>query len=233
MLQIKDDKDVSIKYKKKSSTYGRNSQSGHFCQNCWEIKDPPSLQCKQRSSPWQSSLSITSHPTKQPSKQTQQNLAYFAKPCPTWRGGGCQNSFERCLICQTWRSRGDKGGQDDCRALFCPNASNSIQRNWPTTTIHHNHPSTTNNPTNQPFFSLTIWYKLGTTASSICGWRFIPLCCNSILWVRANRSLSLLVQHTKRRLPVKMTFKGRKQWRHERRKIFGKGKYLIGEEERE
>ena len=73
--------------------------------------------------------------------------------------------------------------------------------------------STTNNPTIQPaslFFSLTIWYKLGTTASSIYGWRFIPLCCNSILWVRANRSLSLLVQHTKRRLPVKKAFKGEK-----------------------
>ena len=92
--------------KRKKSTNGRGSHSGHFCQNCWEIKEPPSLQCKQRSSPWQSSLSITSHPTNQPSKQTQQNLAYFAKPCPMWRRRGCQNSFERCLICQTWRSRG-------------------------------------------------------------------------------------------------------------------------------
>ena len=106
ILHVKDYKIVSIKNKKKSSAYGRNSQSSHFCQNCWEIKEPPSLQCKQRSSPWQSSLSITSHPVIQPTKQTQQNPAYFAKPCPMWRRRGCQNSFERCLICQTWRSRG-------------------------------------------------------------------------------------------------------------------------------
>ena len=137
--------------RRKESTHGRGSHNGHFCQNCWEIKEPPSLQCKQRSSPWQSSLSITSHPTNQPSKQTQQNPAYFAKRCPMWRRRGCQNSFERCLICQTWRSRGDKGGQDDCRALFCPNASNSIQRNWPTTAIHHNPPPITQ-PSNLPAF---------------------------------------------------------------------------------